>query len=57
MSKVFDSFLEEERRDLMYMWLYDKRGTGDILDIILEFEPRNLSLTESLLEPNQFNEN
>lgn len=36
---------------LKYFWMYDKRGTGQIVKLIMEFNPNRLLLSQSNIDP------
>lgn len=56
MSQVLDLFLGTDenikyRKDKGWIQLYDKRGSGEIVDMIYDFNPKTLLLTETQEDP------
>jgi len=59
MSQIIDKDrttddVTEYRTDIGYMRLYNKRGTGNTINTIYNFNPLRLSLSETVLEPREF---
>ena len=54
MSQIEDDMTGDPRKDKGYIFMHDKRGTGDIVRVIYDFFPLNLQLEESTDEPEMY---
>jgi len=56
MSQIEDLGTGDPRKDKGYVFMHDKRGTGEIVRVIYDFFPLNLQLSESTDEPSMYDE-
>lgn len=56
MSQIEDNVTGDPRKDKGYIFMHDKRGTGEIVRVVYDFFYLNLLLQESTDDPSQYDE-